>query len=147
MITTLIALNLYIKPVIIKTTDWTTQPIQITEIKALEKQKENEDTKKPLQSAQSEDLSTDEGILEYIAKTFAEAGEEARQVATCESRLNPRAVSPDGIYHGIFQFDEPTWNSNADGISWNERYNAKINIDIAYRTYQKRGWQPWGCQP
>ncbi len=30
-----------------------------------------------------------------------------RKVANCESSGNPRAVSPNGKYHGLFQFDQP----------------------------------------
>ena len=32
-------------------------------------------------------------------------------IAACESGGNPRAVSADGRYHGLFQFDQTTWNS------------------------------------
>jgi hypothetical protein len=33
------------------------------------------------------------------------------KVAECESSNNTRAVSPNGIYRGLFQFDLQTWHS------------------------------------
>jgi hypothetical protein len=33
------------------------------------------------------------------------------RVAACESSNNTRAVSPNGIYRGLFQFDLQTWRS------------------------------------
>jgi Transglycosylase-like domain len=32
-------------------------------------------------------------------------------IAACESGMNPQAVSADGQYHGLFQFDQGTWNA------------------------------------
>ena len=32
-------------------------------------------------------------------------------IAACESGMNPQAVSADGRYHGLFQFDQGTWNA------------------------------------
>jgi hypothetical protein len=32
-------------------------------------------------------------------------------IAACESGGNPQAVSADGRYHGLFQFDQATWNA------------------------------------
>lgn len=32
-------------------------------------------------------------------------------IAACESGGNPQAVSADGRYHGLFQFDQGTWNA------------------------------------
>jgi Transglycosylase-like domain len=32
-------------------------------------------------------------------------------IAACESGGNPRAVSADGQYHGLFQFSQATWNA------------------------------------
>src|SRR4051794_28613303 len=33
------------------------------------------------------------------------------KVAMCESTNNTRAVSPNGVYRGLFQFDLQTWRS------------------------------------
>jgi Transglycosylase-like domain len=32
-------------------------------------------------------------------------------IAACESGMNPQAVSADGQYHGLFQFDQGTWSA------------------------------------
>ena len=32
-------------------------------------------------------------------------------IASCESGGDPTAVSADGTYHGLYQFDESTWES------------------------------------
>ncbi len=61
------------------------------------------------------------------------------------------AVSPDGVYHGAYQFDQSTWNSVADSIGRSDL----VGVDPASATpadqdtlatalYKMRGNQPWG---
>lgn len=33
------------------------------------------------------------------------------RIARCESGMNPRAISPGGLYRGLLQFSIPTWRS------------------------------------
>lgn len=61
------------------------------------------------------------------------------------------AVSPDGLYHGAYQFDQTTWDSVADSIGRADL----VGVDPASATpadqdtlatalYAMRGNQPWG---
>lgn len=45
-------------------------------------------------------------------------------VATCESGLNPSAVNPAG-YHGLFQFDHPTWGAYGYGSIYDATAQAR----------------------
>jgi soluble lytic murein transglycosylase-like protein len=58
----------------------------------------------PVQSAP---LVTDH--IYQAAHVYGLNGDYLVRVAKCESRLNPSVVSKNGLYHGLFQFDWPTW--------------------------------------
>lgn len=45
-------------------------------------------------------------------------------VANCESSLNPGAVNPAG-YHGLFQFDHPTWGAYGYGSIYDATAQAR----------------------
>jgi hypothetical protein len=62
-----------------------------------------------------------------------------------------RAVSPDGVYHGAYQFDQTTWDSVASSIGRPDL----VGVDpatarptdqdtLATALYAMRGNQPWG---
>jgi uncharacterized protein YabE (DUF348 family) len=63
-------------------------------------------------------------------------------LARCESGGNPRAVSPNGLYHGLYQFANSTWrgvggSGSASQASADEQtYRAKL-------LYQRSGRSPW----
>jgi hypothetical protein len=68
-----------------------------------------------------------------------------------ESHGNYGAVSPGGTYRGAWQFDQPTWDSNAaasgrpDLVGIDPATAAPGDQDaIAHDLYQRRGNQPWG---
>jgi peptidoglycan endopeptidase LytE len=68
-----------------------------------------------------------------------------------ESNGNYAAVSPDGIYHGAYQFDQPTWNgavTRAGYPQWAGRDPANapavVQDAAAVQLYAERGNQPWG---
>lgn len=63
----------------------------------------------------------------------------------CESGGNPNSTSRSGIYHGLFQFDKSTWQSNApeEYKDFNFAHNGAVSILVAYETYSKRGFSPW----
>ena len=78
----------------------------------------------------------------FLARTRAHESDSAGGYA---------AVSPDGVYHGAYQFDQSTWNSVADSIGRADL----VGVDPASATpadqdtlatalYQMRGNQPWG---
>ena len=63
-------------------------------------------------------------------------------IAFCESRGDPRAVSPGGTYRGKYQFDRTTWNAvggRGDPAAAPERLQDRM----AARLYRMRGPAPW----
>ena len=67
----------------------------------------------------------------------------------CESSGNYRAVSPDGRFHGAYQFWRDTWDFVA-----RRNYPRLVGVlpsaatpqdqdRMAYRLYEGRGAQPW----
>lgn len=76
-------------------------------------------------------------------------GDEAVEVARCESGLDPSARNPAG-YYGLFQigsehaddFRRVTGREFSD--AWDE---AGPNTTYAKWLYDQSGWQPWGCAP
>ncbi|MEX2395039.1 MAG: transglycosylase family protein [Actinomycetota bacterium] len=67
----------------------------------------------------------------------------AIRVAKCESSLNPKALSPNGTYRGLWQFSLATWNEYDPPANDPIKVNAKKQTEVAYRLYLDRGWQPW----
>lgn len=63
-------------------------------------------------------------------------------LASCESGGNPRAVSPDGTYRGLYQFTMGTWESVG---GQGDPINASAN-EQTYRAqilYRRAGSSPW----
>ncbi|WP_405062521.1 transglycosylase family protein [Kribbella sp. NBC_01505] len=65
-----------------------------------------------------------------------------RKVANCESSGNPRAVSPNGKYLGLFQFDMQTWRS-VGGSGSPAKASAGEQLLRAKKLYAQRGNSPW----
>lgn len=65
------------------------------------------------------------------------------RIAKCESGGNPRAVSPNGLYRGKYQFMRSTWKANGgrtrDPIDASEAHQDRV----ALRLYRARGTAPW----
>ena len=87
--------------------------------------------------------------LEAIAAWFPDVYDQAVQVASCESSLNPGAMSSGGGNHGLFQINSVHAGSFAavTGQSWDARYNAYYNAQFARYLYDSSGWGPWACRP
>jgi hypothetical protein len=63
-------------------------------------------------------------------------------LARCESGGNPRAVSPNGLYHGLYQFDRGTWQGvGGSGVA--SQASADEQTYRAKLLYSKRGRSPW----
>lgn len=78
--------------------------------------------------------------------------EEAIAVATCESTMNPRAVSPPNtngtIDRGLFQIND-VWEEAWAPEVWDRIFIARTNIGMAYHAWKVGGnsWKYWTCQP
>ena len=83
-----------------------------------------------------------------IHRWFPDVEERASAIAWCESTHNPRAVSPGGGNHGLFQINNVhrgDWAA-VTGTSWAEgRYDPEANAMFARWLYDRQGWEPWAC--
>lgn len=68
---------------------------------------------------------------------------QANQVARCESRMQPDAVSPTND-HGLFQLNAVHAASHPD--LWPRRYEPLANALMAERLWREQGWRPWACR-
>ena len=64
------------------------------------------------------------------------------RIAQCESGGNPRAVSPDGRYHGKYQFSRATWRS-VGGSGSPARASEAEQDRRAMILYRRAGTSPW----
>ena len=81
---------------------------------------------------QSTTSSKDSEITNYIKEVWGDNATYGINLAKCESSLYPGAVSPSGKYVGLYQFDEPTFDSNCNGVreNWKDQVRCtKILID------------------
>lgn len=87
---------------------------------------------------------TPEQVIRVI---FHEEPDRAVDVATCESGLDPAAVSPDGSNHGLFQINNVHRSvfEQRIGHPWSERYDPVVNTAYAHWLYLDQGWRPWTC--
>ncbi len=87
---------------------------------------------------------------EAIATFFLDVYDQAVTVATCESGLDPAAVSSGGGNHGLFQinnvhraaFEAATGTAFDPGV-----YDPYLNAQFARQLFDGSGWEPWACQP
>jgi len=63
----------------------------------------------------------------------------AAKVCRCESGGNPRAVSRNKLYAGLFQFSRETWVSVGGG----DPFDPATSSEHAHRLWRRRGWKPW----
>jgi resuscitation-promoting factor RpfB len=82
------------------------------------------------------------GVISAPAAALACDRGHLRRIVACESRGNPRAVSRDGLYHGLFQFDLVTWRS-VGGRGSPSSASVSEQWLRACKLYDRRGAQPW----
>lgn len=63
-------------------------------------------------------------------------------LARCESGGNPRAVSPNGLYHGLYQFANSTWRG-VGGSGTASQASAEEQTYRAKLLYSRSGRSPW----
>jgi hypothetical protein len=63
-------------------------------------------------------------------------------IAQCESEGDPTAVSPDGQYRGLLQFDRQTWES-VGGTGDPAEASSSEQLSRGAKLYAERGAAPW----
>lgn len=80
--------------------------------------------------------------IEKVIESYDWPVEEARQIAMCESNLNPLAHNPEDHKGcsgsiGVFQV------ACVHGHSRQDLEDPRYNIQVAYELWQREGWTPW----
>ena len=71
------------------------------------------------------------------------------RLAKCESGNNPQAVSRSGKYHGLYQFNQRTWNGVAASVLPEyvgmkpSQAPVEVQDAMARALYASRGRSPW----
>jgi hypothetical protein len=67
------------------------------------------------------------------------------QLLLCESSGTPAADSPDGLYHGLFQYSAETWGGDWNPYRDQSIYDAQAQIWATARAWNLGMQQQWGC--
>jgi hypothetical protein len=82
-----------------------------------------------------------------IAEVFGPDARAAIGVASCESHLNPGAISRGGGNWGLFQINRAhRGRVEAMGYRWEDLLDARVNSLVAKSIFDEQGWRPWGCR-
>ena len=87
--------------------------------------------------------------LERTRSMTSLTDDQLARLAKCESTNNPRAVSKSGRYHGLYQFDQRTWNGVAKSVLPEyvgvtpSQAPAEVQDAMARALYAARGRNPW----
>ncbi len=73
---------------------------------------------------------------------------QAERVAWCESEMKPWARSPTND-HGLMQINaiHRATFERVTGQPWSQVYNPFWNAVYAKNLHDRKGWQPWTCEP
>jgi hypothetical protein len=100
----------------------------------------------PTQATQPNVASGDvNGLINEIFGPYAAS---AKNVAMCESGMNPNAKNPSSDASGVFQILYPsTWDTTSQASQ--SPYNAQANVTAAHDIFVRDGysWREWSCQP
>ena len=84
------------------------------------------------------------GILMYmtIKTTQIDLPSDWKQIAMCESSMNPQAISPTGKFMGLFQFSQTSWEF-VGGKGKPHEAHWKVQFAMAKKLKEKQGWNAW----
>ena len=93
--------------------------------------------------AQEEEVEEEQIQTQNVATTAnTNSGLNWGALAACESGGNANAVSSNGLYHGLYQFDAQTWQSvGGSGVA--SKASAAEQTQRAQILYNQRGASPW----
>ena len=76
---------------------------------------------------------------------YPESEEQMYQLLLCESSGNPAADSPDGLYHGLFQYSVETWGGDWNPYRDQSIYDAQAQVWATACAWSLGMQQQWGC--
>ena len=79
-----------------------------------------------------------EGVESIIEAVFGELAGEAKQIAFCESGMNPRAANKTSSARGLFQVLSYTHGVREDWL-----FDPLVSTLVAKKLYDASGWNPW----
>ena len=89
-------------------------------------------------------------ISELLCSDKSWSCRDAHRIAHCESRMNPRAVSPvnrNGSQDfGVMQLNDSTWATYFGTYLWHQVLDPQKNIAMAHHIFVLYGWRPWSCR-
>lgn len=87
-------------------------------------------------------------VSSLIDSIFGSYAAGAKNVAMCESGMNPSATNPSSNASGVFQILYPsTWDTTSQASQ--SPYSAQANIIAAHDIFVRDGysWREWTCKP
>lgn len=87
-----------------------------------------------------------EALIRESAKKYGLPVDKVLRIARCESRLDHTAISRNGTYWGVYQFNIQMWNNMPEGKARIDRRDAVVNINAAHRHMKAYGYSAWGCK-
>lgn len=87
-----------------------------------------------------------EALIKESAKRYGLPVDRVLRIAMCESKLNHTAISRNGTYWGVYQFNIRMWNNMPEGKARIDRRDAVVNINAAHRHMKAHGYAAWGCK-
>lgn len=87
-----------------------------------------------------------EVLIRESAKRYGLPVDKVLRIARCESKLDHTAISGNGMYWGVYQFNIRMWNNMPEGKARIDRRDAVVNINAAHRHMKAHGYAAWGCK-
>ncbi len=87
-----------------------------------------------------------EALIRESARRYGLPVDKVLRIAKCESRLDHTAISRNGTYWGVYQFNIQMWNNMPEGKARIDRRDAVVNINAAHRHMKAHGYSAWGCK-
>ena len=94
------------------------------------------------------ELTAEKSIEELIVETFPEKPELFLAIAKAESNLNPRAYNPEahrGCNGSYSLLQVACVHYEKRGIYGEDRFDVKINLQVAREVYDESGVRAWGA--
>jgi hypothetical protein len=92
--------------------------VEMVEVVEEREEKEKGDTQYNDIRSIEPSYNTQTEIKVYIREIFKESSDWALRLCYCESKFDPDARNPNGLYFGLFQFDHPTFDRYCEGSIW-----------------------------